>query len=58
VEPLRNAQWEGRDKPSGYTPAAIAVETTATRFKVSARQTFYFTSYASFAIFRATGVAP
>jgi hypothetical protein len=44
-------------KPSNYTPATIAVETTATRFKVSVRHTFSYNS-AGVAIFRATGVAP
>ena len=43
--------------PSDYTPATIAVETTATRFKVSVRHT-YFAYFAGVAIFRATGVAP
>ena len=49
----------GGSKPSNYTPATIAVETTATRFKVSVRHTSggYYT-YAGLAIFRATGVAP
>ena len=45
-------------KPSDYTPAPIAVETTATRFTVSVRQTFGFDNSAGLAIFRATGVAP
>ena len=45
-------------KPSNYTPATIAVETTATRFKVSVRHTFSFNSAAGLTIFRATGVAP
>jgi len=45
-------------KPSYYTPATIAVETTATRFKVSVRQTYGANYYAGVAIFRATGVAP
>ena len=44
-------------KPSNYTPATIAVETTATRFKVSVRHTRSFNS-AGVAIFRATGVVP
>ena len=50
----------GRDynKPSDYTPATIAVETTATRFKVSVRQTCGCHNWAGVAIFRATGVAP
>ena len=47
------------DKPSDYTPASIAVETTATRFKVSVRHTYAYSGYhAGVAIFRATGVAP
>jgi len=50
----------GAHKP-GYCsfplPATIAVETTATRFKVSVRHTFSYNS-AGVAIFRATGVAP
>ena len=45
-------------KPSGYTPTTIAVETTATRFKVSVRHTFGFNATTGLAIFRATGVAP
>ena len=48
----------GGYKPSDYTPATIAVETTATRFKVSVRQTFGSHNSAGLAIFRATGVAP
>jgi len=49
----------GGYKPSNYTPATIAVETTATRFKVSVRHTLsYSTGNAGVAIFRATGVAP
>ena len=44
-------------KPSNYTPATIAVETTATRFKVSVRHTRSY-SAAGLAIFHATGVAP
>jgi len=44
-------------KPSNYTPATIAVKTTATRFKVSVRHTFSY-SDAGVAVFRATGVAP
>ena len=47
----------GLAKPCDYTPSTIAVETTATRFKVSVRHTFSYTS-AGVAIFRATGVAP
>ena len=49
----------GGYKPSDYTPATIAVETTATRFKVSVRHTSggYYND-AGLAIFRATGVAP
>ena len=45
--------------PSSYTPATIAVETMATRFKVSVLHT-YVSGYrcAGVAIFRATGVAP
>ena len=46
------------DKPSGYTPATIVVETTATRFKVSVRHTFRFDITAGIAIFRTMGVAP
>ena len=45
-------------KPSEHTPATIAVETTATRFKVSVRHTFGFNATTGLAIFRATGVAP
>ena len=45
-------------KPSDYTPATIAVETTATRFKVSVRHTFGINITAGLAIFRATGIAP
>ena len=50
----------GGAKPSDYTPATIAVETTATRFKVSVRHiSFRFhNTFAGVAIFRATGVAP
>ena len=45
--------------PSDYTPATIAVEATATRFKVSVRHTWrLMISPAGLAIFRATGVAP
>ena len=41
------------------TPATIAVETTATRFKVSVRHTHHgIGAYPGVAIFRATGVAP
>ena len=47
----------GGYKPSNYTPATIAVETTATRFKVSVRHACGY-SYAGLAIFRAMGVAP
>ena len=47
----------GYISPSNYTPATIAVETTATRFKVSVRHTFSY-SDAGVAVFRATGVAP
>ena len=46
------------DKPSDYTPATIAVETTATRFKVSVRQTLGYNDIAGLAIFRAAGIAP
>ena len=53
-----NGNWL-QPKPSNYIPATIAVETTATRFKVSVRHTHsYGTSNAGVAIFRATGVAP
>ena len=45
------------DKPSDYTPATIAVETTATRFKVSVRHTVSFDYFAGLAILRATGAA-
>ena len=45
-------------KPSDYTPATIAVETTATRFKVSVRHTVGFNDSTGVAIFRPTGVAP
>jgi len=48
----------GGYKPSNYTPATIAVETTAIRFKVSVRHTYRFNMNAGVAIFRATGVAP
>ena len=48
----------GGAKPSDYTPATIAVETTATRFKVSVRHTFAMNTGTGVAIFRATGVAP
>jgi len=51
----------GRDyrKPSNYSPATIAVETTATRFKVSVRHTDVCDyTCVGVAIFRATGVAP
>ena len=46
------------DEPSDYTPATIAVETTATRFKVSIRHAVLGDTSAGLAIFRATGVAP
>ena len=45
-------------KPSNYTPATIAVETTATRFKVSVRRTDSSYCNAGVTIFRAAGVAP
>ena len=48
----------GGSKPSNYTPATIAVETTAMRFKVSVRHTFGFKMNAGLAIFRATGATP
>ena len=50
----------GYYKPLGsdYTPATIAVETTATRFRVSARHTCSYSANAGVAIFHATGVAP
>ena len=50
----------GYYKPLGsdYTPATIAVETTATRFRVSVRHTWSYNAFAGVAIFRATGVAP
>ena len=41
-----------------YFPATIAVETTATRFKVSVRHTDTQGNIPGLAIFRATGVAP
>jgi len=45
--------------PSGYTPATIAVETTATRFKVSVRHTHSgISAYAGLHTFRATSIAP
>ena len=44
--------------PSDYTPATIAVQTTATRFKVSVRQKTTYLALAGLAIFRATGAAP
>ena len=44
------------NKPSNYTPATIAVETTATRFKVSVRR--QHAPYTGLAIFRVMGVAP
>jgi hypothetical protein len=45
--------------PSNHTPATIAVETTATRFKVSVRHTSGESNWAAgLVIFRATGVAP
>ena len=46
--------------PSNYTPATIAVETTATRFKVSVHHTYDALQgyYTGVAIFRATGAAP
>ena len=49
----------GYISPSNYTPATIAVETTATRFKVSVRHTYGggTSACAGVAIFRATGVA-
>ena len=45
-------------KLSSHTPATIAVETTAMRFKVSVRHTFGFNMNAGLAIFRATGATP
>ena len=48
----------GSYEPSDYTPATIAVETTATRFKVSIRHAVLGDTSAGLAIFRATGVAP
>ena len=45
-------------KPSNYSPATIAVETTATRFKVSVRHAFSYNAYTGLGIFRAVGVAP
>ena len=45
-------------KPSEHTPVTIAVETTATRFKVSVRHTFSSSQHPGVAIFRATGAAP
>ena len=51
-------QQGGSTSRADYTPATIAVETTATRFKVSVRHTFALNTDAGLAIFRATGVAP
>ena len=50
----------GGSKPSNYNLATIAVETTATRFKVCIRHTQDLRpdTFAGVAIFRATGVAP
>ena len=49
----------GGYEPSDYTPATIAVETTATRFKVSVRHTIRsHNDIAGVAIFRAMGFAP
>ena len=48
----------GGHELSDYTPATIAVETTATRFKVSVRHTCSYNNFAGVAIFRATGIAP
>ena len=45
-------------KLSDYTPVTIAVETTATRFKVSVRHTVGYMYNAGVVLFRATGVAP
>jgi len=45
-------------KPSDYTPATIAVETTATRFNVSVRYTFSGYGCTGIGIIRATGVVP
>ena len=45
-------------KLSSHTPATIAVETTAMRFKVSVRHTYGSKSAVGVAIFRTTGVAP
>ena len=45
-------------KPRYCTPATIAVQTTATRFKVSVRQKTTYLALAGLAIFRATGAAP
>jgi hypothetical protein len=46
------------DEPSDDTTATIAVETTATRFKVSVRHARSYSAVAGVAIFRAMGVAP
>ena len=51
------AGWYG-SKTSDYTPTTIAVETTATRFKVPVRHTVGFNDSTGVAIFRPTGVAP
>ena len=43
-------------KPSNYTPATIAVETTATRFKISVRHTTDWCDvFTGLAVFRVTG---
>ena len=46
------------DEPSDDTTATIAVETTATRFKVSVRHTRSGFTCTGVNILRATGVAP
>ena len=48
----------GGHELSDYTPATIAVETTASRFKVSVRHIVEVNATAGVSIFRATGAAP
>ena len=45
------------DEASCYTPGLITVATSATRFKVSVRQTADLQAFAGLAIFRAVGIA-
>ena len=49
---------KGLRKPKNHTPTTVAVETTATRVKVSVRHLSDLHSDAGLAIFRATGAAP